>query len=196
MALQTVSGTPTVLYLPLRSSILLTELASLDFYLPNLSVLFYKFFRLLTYDIYQASSWEAERSYGFLCYLFGCLVDPEENDTTRDIGEFVGYALLTGKDLSEAIAFARSCWEYDSAMSKLWWYLLKCQRYLEKVPDGSITRGTGEWVGTFGDWIENVSVKAGEARPVGQLLEHINHSPGWVGDDFDDCLEDVNRVQQ
>ena len=112
------------------------------------------------YDVYQASSWEAERSYGFLCYLFGCLAEPEEDDTTRDIGEFVGYALLSGKELGEAIAFAKSCWDYDLAMAKLAMYLRYCAWYLEEVPDGSVTRLVGERVGTFGDWVESAGLKA------------------------------------
>ena len=146
-------------------------------------------------DIYQARSWEPDRSDGFLCYLFGCLVDPEEDDTTRDIGEFVGYSLLIGKELTEAITFARSCWDFDLAMSKLCWYLRQCQChwYLEELPVGSVTRLTGERVGTFRSWVQSAGGKAHGTGQVGQLLEQVDSSPGWVGDDFDECLEDVNR---
>lgn len=144
-------------------------------------------------DIYQARSWEAGREKGFLFYLFGCLADPEDEETTRDIGEFIGYALFTGKDLSEAIAFARSCWNYDSAMQELGWHLKRCQRYLEEVPVGSVTRLTEERVGTFRSWVQSAGGKAHGTGQVGQLLEQVDSSPGWVGDDFDECLEDVNR---
>ena len=134
-------------------------------------------------DIYQARSWEPDRSDGFLCYLFGCLADPEEDDTTRDIGEFVGYGLLTGKEISEAIAFAKSCWDYDLAMGGFCWYLRKCQGYLEEVSIDSVTRLTGERVGTFGDWIESAGRKARRVQTVSQTWEQVNRSPGWVGDD-------------
>ena len=120
------------------------------------------------YDTNQARSWEPDRNDEFLCYLFGYLADPEEDDTTRDIGEFVGYALLSGKEINEVIAFARSCWGFDLAMTKLCWYLRQCQWYLEEVPVGSVTRLTGEKVGTFSDWLGSAGRKAGIVQTVSQ----------------------------
>ena len=92
-----------------------------------------------------------------------------------------------------AIAFAQSCWNYDLAMSRFCWYLRKCQGYLEELSIDSVTRLTGERVGTFGDWVGSAGRKARRVHTPGQLLEHINSAPGWVGDDFDECLEEVER---
>ena len=70
MALRAVSGTLTVLCLLLRSGRLLTALASLDFYLPNLSVLFYKFFRLFTYIVaYISLSTNDFHGYPYIQFL-------------------------------------------------------------------------------------------------------------------------------
>ena len=103
-------------------------------------------------NINKSRYWEAEyRNDRFLFFLLGVLVEPEGDDATCDAGEFVGYALLRGNELGKAIAYARSCCKYDLAMRKLWWYFLNCQRYLEEVPDGSVTRLTGEKVGTFSE---------------------------------------------
>ena len=71
--------------------------------------------------------------------LLGSLVESTEIENTEEIGIFIGYALLSGKELSEAIAFAQKYEQYYSALVCFDWHLNRCLRYLAAVPDNAVT---------------------------------------------------------
>ena len=82
--------------------------------------------------------------------LLGSLAKSIETENTQQIGIFIGYALLSGKKLSEAITFAEKYWQYYLALVGFQWHLGCCLRYLAALPDGAVTLPGGR-VGLFTD---------------------------------------------
>ena len=96
------------------------------------------------YNAYQSEKemeiWEAfYRDEQWVFDLLGSLVESTEIENSEEIGLFIGYALLSGKELSEAIAFAQKYGQYYSALVCFDWHLNRCLRYLAAVPDNAVT---------------------------------------------------------
>lgn len=77
------------------------------------------------FDAYQSeccyiNGWAASRDDEFLFYLLGKVAGSQhEQDSAKEVGQWVAYALLRGDALGDALAFGRSAALYDSAISRL-----------------------------------------------------------------------------
>ncbi|MGS0567119.1 hypothetical protein [Xanthomonas oryzae] len=77
------------------------------------------------FDVYQCeclyiNGWTANRDDDFLFYLLGKVAGRQhEQETAKEVGQWVAYALLRGDSLDDALAFGLAANLYDSAISRL-----------------------------------------------------------------------------
>lgn len=88
------------------------------------------------FDVYQSeccyiNGWTASRDDDFLFYLLGKVAGRQhEQDTAKEVGKLVAYALLRGDALGDALAFGRAAALYDRAISRLARRIADAMRFL------------------------------------------------------------------
>ena len=88
------------------------------------------------FDVYQMeccyiNGWTANRDDDFLFYLLGKVAGRQhEQDTAKEVGQWVAYALLRGDALGDALTFGRAAALYDSAISRLARRIADAMRFL------------------------------------------------------------------
>ncbi len=88
------------------------------------------------FDVYQReccyiNGWTANRDDDFLFYLLGKVAGRQhEQDTAKEVGQWVAYALLRDDSLDAALAFGRAAALYDSAISRLARRIADAMRFL------------------------------------------------------------------
>jgi len=88
------------------------------------------------FDVYQSeccyvSRWTAKRDDDFLFYLLGKIAGRQyEQNSSKEVGQWVSYALLRGDALDTALAFGQAAALYDSAISSLARRIADAMRFL------------------------------------------------------------------
>jgi len=107
------------------------------------------------FDVYQMeccyiNGWTANRDDDFLFYLLGKVAGRQyEQDTAKEVGQWVAYALLRGDSLDDALSFGRAAALYDSAIARLARRIADAMRFL--VEDKKKTELHGRAITTMMD---------------------------------------------
>lgn len=99
----------------------------------------YAWFDRYQVDCCYLSGWTACRDDDFLFYLLGKVA--EEEHLAKDVGQWVGYSLLRGDSLHEALSFGRAANIYDRAISSLARRIADAMRFVAHDNSASDRRG-------------------------------------------------------
>lgn len=122
------------------------DLAELRPLYPELSMLsdgaLYAWFDVYQSECYYINGWTANRDDEFLFYLLGKVAGRQhEQDTAKEVGQWVTYALLRGDALAAALAFGREAALYDNALSRLAWRIADAMRFVAEDKKATDLRG-------------------------------------------------------
>ncbi|MEB8476675.1 MULTISPECIES: hypothetical protein [Acidithiobacillus] len=99
------------------------------------------------FDVYQMeccyiNGWTANRDDDFLFYLLGKVAGRQhEQDTAKDVGQWIAHALLRGDALDAALTFGRAAALYDCAISRLARRVADAIRFLAENKNTTDQRG-------------------------------------------------------
>jgi len=123
---------------------------------PELSMLsddaLFSWFDSYQFDYHRNNHWTPNRDDDFLFFLLGNTDAPQFDPI---VGQWMGYALLQGDSLSEAVVFARSANMYDVALSSLVHRIANAMQFLAE--DEKRTGLHGEPIITMNDLISHGS---------------------------------------
>lgn len=107
------------------------------------------------FDCYQMeccyiNGWTASRDDDFLFYLLGKVAGRQyERETSKEVGEWVAYALLRGDSLDAALAFGRAAALYNDTIARIAYRIATAMRFLAE--DKKATNLHGHPIRTFAD---------------------------------------------
>lgn len=121
---------------------------------PELSMLsdgsLYAWFDVYQMECWYLNGWTANRDDNFLFYLLGKVAGRQhDQDTAKEVGQWVAYALLRGDALDAALAFGRASALYNSAVSHLARRIADAMRFLTE--DKKATELRGRAIATMSD---------------------------------------------
>ena len=110
----------------------------------------YAWFDAYQVECHYINGWTANRDGGFLFYLLGKIAGRQyEQDTAKEVGQWVTYGLLRGDVLDVALTFGRAAALYDNAISRLARRIADAMRFLAE--DNNTTDQRGPAITTMTD---------------------------------------------